>query len=223
MKDLPRCLFLLMPLLVPVLGLGGCSGLLRSTRPAVQLYVLELQDPAAADPAGSVTQAPVSPRPTLRISRPLPAPSLDTDRIALLRPEGRLDYYAGGRWSAPLAEVLSDLEATQFRRDPAWGAVADERTGLNADYLLQTSIGRFAAEYTDAPAPLVRVALQCLLIRRADGALLGSFTVTGAQQAAQNRMGSVVAAFSVASGRALAAAAAQADRLVSSARSPTVP
>ena len=42
---------------------------------------------------------------------------LNTDRIALLRPGNRLDYYAGSRWSAPLTELVSDLERAVFRSD----------------------------------------------------------------------------------------------------------
>ena len=221
MTDLRRPPFLVVPVLAFGMGLSACSGLLRSNQPPVQLYVLQ---PPQPDPAsGAAASNPAVPRPTLRIARPLPAPGLNTDRIALLRPGLRLDYYAGSRWSAPLADVLSDLQVSRFRDDRAWSAVADERTGLNADYLLQTSIGQFVAEYTDGTAPLVRVELQCLLIRRADATVLGSFAVSEVQQAQENRMGSVVSAFSAATQRALASVVARTDQLISSARSPAVP
>jgi ABC-type uncharacterized transport system auxiliary subunit len=220
MTDPCRPLFLVPAVLALGVGLSACSGLLRSTQSAVQRYVLQLPAPAAAPGAAS---GPAAARPTLRIARPVPAPGLDTDRIALLRPGNRLDYYVGGRWSGPLAEVLSEQQVSAFGSDAAWSAVADERTGLNADYLLQTSIRQFAAEYTDAPAPQVRVALNCLLIRRVDGALLGSFAVSEMQQADANRMGSVVAAFSAATARALAAVVARSDQLISSAKAPAVP
>jgi len=209
-------------LLIPfaLLDVAGCSGLLHSTAQSPQLYVL--QTPVVAAPtAASGAQ---SPAPTLRIARPLAAPGLNTDRIALMRPGNRLDYYAGARWSAPLGEVVSDLQMSVFRADPAWSAVVDERSALNVDYVLQTSIIGFAAEYaTESGVPQVLVQLQCLVSRRSDGALLGSFAVTQAQPAAQNRMSDVVAAFSMAAGKAVSAAAVQADQLLRSAKSPAAP
>ncbi len=137
---------------VPVmLALAGCAGLLRSTAPALQLYVLTSPPTAIVsgdgDPKASAPVVPRSSGPTLRVARPLSGPALNSDRIALLRPGNRLDYYAGSRWSAPLADLVSDLELTVLRADPAWSAVADDRSAFNADYLLQTSIDRFTAQY----------------------------------------------------------------------------
>jgi ABC-type uncharacterized transport system auxiliary subunit len=197
------------------LALSGCSNLLHSDAPALQLYVL--QSPAL--PAQNATAVA-----SLRVARPLPGPGLNTDRIALLQADNRLDYYAGSRWSAPLPEVVAGLELTAFQGDANLGAVVDDRSSFNADYLLQTSIERFAAEYaTPSAAPLVKVELHCLLIRRSDGALMGSFALSENQQAQENRMASVVAAFSAAADRAIIAAATQTDALLKSAKSPAAP
>ncbi len=214
---------LLMPLL---LALPGCSGLLHSSAPALQLYVLQ---PLPTLAAPGVTTSPASrsapqdAAPTLRIARPLPGPGLNTDRIALLRPGNRLDYYAGSRWSAPLTELVSDLQLSILGADAAWSAVADERSTFNTDYLLQTSIEAFTAEYPEAGPPVIHVELHCLLIRRSDGALLGSFAVTQRQAAVQNRMASVVQAFSQAAEQAIRSLQAQADALVRFAKSPKTP
>ena len=209
----------LLPALILVAAiLTGCSGLLRSSGPQLQLYVLQ---PPQVAPAAE-THAP--PGPTLRIARPLPAPGLGTDRIALTRPGNRLDYYAGSRWSAPLPDVVSELLLAVFRNDPAWSAVADDRGTLNADYLLQTSLDRFTADAAQESAlPTVRVDLHCLLIRRSDGVLLGSFAVSRSQQVPANRMASVVATFSQVAGQALSAVAERAGQLLRSAKSPAVP
>jgi cholesterol transport system auxiliary component len=204
-----------LPLVSLCLALSGCSGLLRSNAPQLQLYVLQ------APPALTVN-APTGP--TLRIARPLPAAGLNTDRIALTRPGNRLDYYAGSRWSAPLSDVVSDLVLAAFRADPVWSAAADDRGTLNSDYLLQTSVDRFTAEYVTGTAlPMIRVDLHCLLLRRSDGVLIGSFAVSQSQQAPANRMAGVVAAFSQVADQAVLAVAAQADQLLRSAKSPAVP
>ncbi len=205
-------------LLIPLLlVLPGCSGLLHSSAPALQLYVLQ------PPPTDRVTSAPQAAAPTLRIARPLPGPGLNTDRIALLRPGNRLDYYAGSRWSAPLTELVSDLQLSVLGADPAWSAVADDRSTFNTDYLLQTSIESFTAEYQEAGPPEIRVELHCLLIRRSDGTLLGSFAVTQRQAAQENRMASVVLAFSQAADQAILSVRTQADALLRSAKSPAAP
>lgn len=205
--------------------LCGCSGLFHSSVPQLQLYVLQPPQRAPASAAAaSGAPAPVTRAPTLRIARLLPAPGLDTDRIALTRPGNRLDYYANGRWSGPLTEVVSDLTLAAFRDDPAWSAVADERGTLNAEYLLQISIDRFSADYaTESAPPTVRVDLHGLLIRRADGLLAGSFAVSENEQAPANRMASVVTVFSAVADRAVLAVAAHADQLLRSAKSPAAP
>jgi ABC-type uncharacterized transport system auxiliary subunit len=207
-----------LPIVLLGLALCGCSGLFHSSAPQLQLYVLQ-PPPRAARAIDGAAGAP-----TLRIARPLPAPGLNTDRIALTRPGSRLDYFANGRWSGPLTEVLSDLTLAAFRDDPAWSAVADDRGTFNADYLLQTSVDRFSADYTtdDAP-PTIRVELHCLLIRRSDGVLIGSFAVSENEPAPANRMASVVTVFSVVADRAVLAVAAHADQLLRSAKVPAAP
>jgi ABC-type uncharacterized transport system auxiliary subunit len=205
--------------LLAALGvLSGCTGIFHSDAPALQLYVLQ---PAAASSAPLARPGVTA---SLRIMRPLPGPGLNTDRIALLRPGNRLDYYADSRWSGPLADVLSDLELATFNADPAWIAVADDRSSFNAEYLLQTTIDQFTADYaTDTGPPLVRVSLHCLLIRRSDGSLLGSFAVTQSVAAPQNRLASVIGAFQQVATAAVTAMAAQSDQLLSSAKSPGSP
>jgi ABC-type uncharacterized transport system auxiliary subunit len=207
-----RCL-----LIATAFALTACSGLLHSTAPALQLYVL-------APPQTVTVSADGAAKPTLRVVRPLAGPALNTDRIALLRPGNRLDYYAGSRWSAPLAELVSDLELKVLRADPAWSAVADDRSTFNADYLLQTSIERFTAEYEgESGAPTIRVELHTLLIRRGDGTLVGSFAVSEKGTAKENRMASVVAMFSSVADQAVIEVAAQSAQLLRSAKAPAPP
>ncbi len=215
-------------LLVPfVLALSGCSGLLHSTAPPLQLYVLAPPQTVTvvfdANRPAPPSSAPRIAAPTLRIDRPLPGPALNTDRIALLRPGNRLDYYAGSRWSAPPADLLSDLQLTVFRTDSAWSAVADERSAFNTDYVLQTSIDNFTAEYADSGPPVIHVELHGLLIRRSDGASIGSFAVSKQGAAKENRMGSVIETFSVMADEAVIDVQTQSDQLLRSAKSPAAP
>jgi ABC-type uncharacterized transport system auxiliary subunit len=203
-----------------LLALAACSGLLHSTAPALQLYVLAPPPPVVT----SGTPDALRRGPTLRVARALPGPALNTDRIALLRPGNRLDYYAGSRWSAPLADLVSDLELAALREDHEWGAVADDRSTFNTDYLLQTSVDRFTAEYaSESGPPDIRVDLHVLLIHRGDGTLIGSFAVSEKASATQNRMASVIAAFSTAATAAISTVQTQCDQLLRSVKSPAPP
>ncbi|HEY5647519.1 MAG TPA: hypothetical protein VIS76_16325 [Pseudomonadales bacterium] len=74
--------------------LGGCMPDLRSEHPAPRVYWLDavaLADPPAVNPTVELV------------------PGLDTDRIWLLEPDQRLNYYAGAFWPDRLQAVLQSL------------------------------------------------------------------------------------------------------------------
>ena len=206
-----------MPLfaLLPPTLLAGCSFFTRSA-PLPQIYVLGAGTAIAADPPADVANLP-----TLRLLWPLPAPGLDTERIAVLHPDGRLDYYTGGRWGAPVPEVIAELALATLRASGAWRAVGDPRDVFNTDYVLRMAVSRFDADYgADGAAPTVHVVLQCLLLRRHDGQPVANFDAAGTAAAAANRMGAVVTAFEAAAHSALAAVAAQSAQAVQNADRP---
>jgi cholesterol transport system auxiliary component len=220
-------LALLALLALAVLPLAGCSFFTRSA-PLPQIYVLHtaVAPAAAAGDAGAVVHpaaaasdpAPPAAAPTLRLLRPLPAPGLDTDRIAVLQPGGRLDFYSTGRWGAPVPDVVDDLALAALRASGAWRVVADPRAVFNTEYVLQLAVERFDAEYAvPEAAPTVRVRLQCLLLRRRDGQAVASFAAEGQAPAAANRMGAVIAAFDTAAQGALTSMATQAAQAVQNA------
>ncbi len=205
MKPLSRSL-----VLIAALCAAGCtSGLLQSHAPPSQLYVLRAAPPVApAVPAASGG---------LRVLRPLPAPGLDRDRLALSRSDNRLDYYAVGRWGAPLPDVVSDLAVNVLRQSGAWATVTDSRASVNAGYQLQLYIDHFEMVYAPgsdpasaASVPMATVGLHGVLIRRSDAKVVANLSGASSEQAGSNRMGAVVLAFQAAANAALAQVAAQA-------------
>ena len=206
MSPIPRTL-----ILAAALCVAGCTGgLLQSHAPRSQLYVLRAAPSAAAAQAKAAG--------SLRVLRPLPAPGLDGDHLGLLQAGNRLDYYTGGRWSAPLPDVLQDLAVAVLRQAGAWTTVADARASFNADYQLQLYIDHFEAVYPDGAEatspgaiPVVTVGLRGVLVRRSDGAIVANLTASASQQAAANRLGAVVESFEAAANGALAQVAAQAS------------
>ncbi len=187
--------------LAGLLLLAGCSGL-RSDTPPVQAWRLgppATPVPDAAELGRSNGMA------TLQVQRPLADPGLDSDRIALLRPDRTLDYYAANRWSGRVPEIVQALALDTLRAARGYRAVQPESAPFSYDETLQIEVRDFQAEYGAAAAPVARVALVCTLGRRSDGSVLASFTLTGSAAAADNRMRAIVAAFNAALDAALAA------------------
>lgn len=177
---------------------AGCAGL-HSNEPVTQTYVLE-GAAAAPDAAASASAADAA---TLQVLRPLAAPGLDTDQIALLRDAQRLDYYSASRWPAALPDLLQTLAIDALRAGGRFRAVQPDATAVAADDVLQIEIRHCEVEYSPDGAPVVHVQLLATLGRRADRTLLASAAAESRKPAAANRMQSVVAAFRDAVGEAL--------------------
>ena len=180
--SLARCL----PLLALALMTSACSSLLRSTAPLAQTYVLRAAAPAAA----AAQPLPV----TLQWSRVSLAPGLDSTRILLLRSGGRLDYYAGGRWAAPLGEVLTALLLQTLRDSGQFVQVVSDGAGLDADLLLAVTVRRFEVEQAEGALPVAQAQFDCTLSSRREHRQLASFRVAAQVPADANRLGRVVAA-----------------------------
>jgi cholesterol transport system auxiliary component len=185
--------------------LSACSGGLKSSAPSEQLYVLRPAAPAAI--SGAPVQA------TLQLLRPVAEPGLDTARIALLQPGNRLDYYAGGRWSGPLVDVMESLLARTLRGSGRFAQVSSDAAGMGADFALAVTLRRFEAEYDAAGGPpTARVVLECTVSSRREHRQIAGFDVAGSAPAQANRLGSVVLALEQAANEAAAGVVDQAAR-----------
>ena len=195
-----------LPSLVPVLALaalaGGCGGLLRSTAAPEQSYYLN----APALPAGSAAGTPAPQATSLRVGRPLADPGLDTSHIMLLQSDHRMSFYSGARWPAPMPQMLGALAVTTLRASGHWASVEDSASPFPSDYLLQITVRRFDADYTQSPgAPQVHVVLDCSIGRRDGRDVVATFVIAGNAAASANRLAEVVGAFEQATDSALSA------------------
>jgi cholesterol transport system auxiliary component len=176
-------------------ALAGCGGW-HSSRPAVQVYTLDpVQADSKADPAASAA--------SLLVSRPLAAPGLDTEGIALRRSAQRLDYYSASRWPAALPDFLQSLAVEALRASGKYRSVQSDRAGFSADRILQIDIRRFQAEYAGEGAPVVHVQLLATLGKRDDRSIVATVAAESSAPATENRMQAVVAAFQNATAAAL--------------------
>jgi cholesterol transport system auxiliary component len=185
-----RAALLLLPLC-----LAGCGGVFESSLAAPQTYVLRL--PAVA----ATTTEPAAG--SLLVRRPEAGPGLDSNRIALLRSDRRFDFYAASLWAAPAPDVIESVIIDALRGTGAFTAVLDDASPFAPRYDLRVTLRRFESDYTAGGKPTIHVVLDCTLGRHRDRALLASFTAQGSAVAAEDRLGSVVAAFETATAAAM--------------------
>jgi cholesterol transport system auxiliary component len=207
------------------LCLTGCTGLFKSTARPEQIYFLRAPSevnsgaPSAAGTSGAPTSsgapAPASSATSLRVGRPNPAPGLDTPHIMLLQADHRMNFYTGSRWPAPVPDVIEALAAQTLRASGAWASVEYASSPFPSEYLLQLTVRRFEADYTDGgAAPVVYVILDCALGRREGREVIATFTVSGSAPATANRLSDVVAAFEQATDAALSSLSQKAAQVV---------
>jgi cholesterol transport system auxiliary component len=175
--------------------LAACGGILSSP-PQRQLYRVS---PSFAFPAG----LPHS-RAQLLVTAPLAPAGLDTRRMALSTNPVSLDYYADGEWADRAPFLVQDALVDGFEKSGALPAVAPERGGLSADFVLDTSIEDFTAHY-DSPTgpPIARVALTAKLVTMPDRKIIAHTSVAREQRAAANTLTEIVRAFDTALGGAV--------------------
>jgi cholesterol transport system auxiliary component len=195
--------------LAPVLlglAVAGCSSLLRSNAPPVQVYTLRA--PSASSDGTDQQAADVS----LRVAHPRAAAGLGTSQIVLLQPGHRLNVYAASAWPADAPVLLESLVVQTLRASGHWRSVQDAESPFPSDYLLQFSVAHFDADYSDdtGALPTVRVTLDCTLGKEQGRDIIATFVASGSAVASANRLGEVVAAFQQASDVALASLSRQA-------------
>jgi ABC-type uncharacterized transport system auxiliary subunit len=176
---------------------SACTGsFFKSSAPATSTYLLsvkaETQTGAAAIPAD------------LTVLTPRVRTGLNSDRIAALYPDRRLDYFAAARWSGALDEVVQDLALQAFHGH--FRNVGTDTSAFRGGYWLELEVVDFQAEYT-APAPgagpTAHVHLHARVGNGIDRHVLGEFDADARQAAAENHLAAVVAAYEVAAQQAL--------------------
>jgi cholesterol transport system auxiliary component len=204
--------------LLSAAALGGCTGLFHSNARPEQVYYLRAPSAAGTEGSsagGGSNGAALVPPASLRVTHPLASPGLDTQRIMLVQNDHRMNFYAGSRWPSAVPDVIESLLAQTLRASGAWASVEDTASPFPSDYLLQTAVRRFEADYTGgAAAPVIYVVIDCLIGRGEGREVIATFSVSGSATASANRLSEVVAAFEQASGAALNSLASQAAQAV---------
>jgi len=206
--------------LLSAAALSGCNGLFHSNARPEQVYYLRPPAANGSSGAGATTggarnDAAIVPPASLRVTHPLTSPGLDSPRIMLVQSDHRMNFFAGSRWPSASSDVVESLLVQALRASGAWASVEDTASPFPSDYLLQTSVRRFEADYTSgAAAPVVYVTIDCLIGRGEGRDVIANFSVSASAPASDNRLSEVVAAFEQASGTALNSLASQTAQAV---------
>ena len=174
----------------------ACVGsLLESKVPPPDLF--QLTGPAAATGDARLPLA-------IAVARPGSAPSLDTERIAVVKPGQGFDYLAGARWADPAPQMLQRLLVGALAAEGGFATAVAAPSRVPTDLLLDVELRRFEAVYSSADAPpRVRVELQASLVDPRKGVRLASFGSGFEATAERNDRRAVVAAFEQATDEAV--------------------
>ena len=194
-------------LAVPALCVAACTGSLFQSKAAPPtIYVLSAKTGPANDGAPGA-EIPVD----LAVLKPRVRTGLETDRIAVLYPDRRLDYFADARWSGTLGEVLQDLAVQEFHSHARLRTVSGDSSVFASGYWLEIEVTDFQAEYgTAAAAPTVRVHFLARIGSSGDRRILGRLEANAQQPAAENRLTAIVDAYARAADAAMSDVVAQA-------------
>ncbi len=187
-------------MLISSLALTACGGsLFQSKAPPPAVYLLSV----SAAPSGA--EIPVD----LAVLKPRVQTGLDTDLIAALYPDRRLDHFAGARWSGRLDEMMQALVLQAFRVRANVRNVHAGVPAFGGGYWLEIDVADFQAEYAanlgagEVPAPTIHVRLWGR-VGGSDRRVLGRFEADVRQPASENRLTAIIAAYSAAADTAMA-------------------
>jgi cholesterol transport system auxiliary component len=172
---------------VSALALSGCSDLLGPPPPP-QIYVLRPEFAAPVTPTARVDWS-------LSIMRPSAAGTLDSDRIALIQPDAKMDYYANAQYPDALPGLVQTALLDGFEKNGALAGVARDSDALHADYDLFLDIKDFEARYAVADGvPEAVVTVTARLATAHGRAIAGSVTLSQNVPASANNVGAVTVA-----------------------------
>lgn len=172
--------------------LGAC-GIVPEVNNPLNLYALSPQVTPIGNPPDFDWQ--------LVIATPNAGADINTNRIALSRAANRIEYFADGVWSDAAPALVQARLIEAFETAVPTLAVGRDVAGLRPDFILQSDLRAFQAEYQgDGATAVVRIATR--LVKMPERRIMGSIVTETRQPAAANGLPGVVAAFEAALGQA---------------------
>ena len=130
----------------------------------------------------------------LVVGTPVASADLDTTRIALTRSPGVVEYFAKGAWADNAPILLQDKLIESFEASGAIVAVGRDAVGLKPDYVLQSELRDFQAEFA-GEAPTAHLRLAAKLVRMPDRRIIANIAIEQKVAAAGGALPQIVDAF----------------------------
>jgi cholesterol transport system auxiliary component len=185
-------------------------GVLRvgATAPLIALLACQLPGKGPPPREFRVTQKTTFPEDlpkvdwSLVVDRPTIDRSIDTARIA--RMSGvEVEYYANATWVDRPAAMIEPLIIQSFRNSGAIDVVADRRSDVRPDFMLQTDIAAFQAQQTASGPPEARVVISARLMAMPRRDVVGTTEIARSVPAQAGDLESIVLALDDALGKVL--------------------
>lgn len=140
----------------------------------------------------------------LVVDTPVAAASINTTRIALKRQHTTMQYYSRSLWTDVAPRLVQTLLIESFENTKKIVSVGRESASLRSDYLLQTELREFVANYKGASGPpdaVVRI--NAKLVKMPQRTIIAGTTVGYEIPAASDNLDDIVEAFDEALGKTL--------------------
>lgn len=137
----------------------------------------------------------------LVVGTPVASADLNSTRIALTRAPGVVEYFAKGAWADYAPILLQDKLIESFEASNAILSVGRDAVGLRPDYVLQSDLRDFQAEYS-GEVPTAHLRLAAKLVRMPDRRIVANILTEQKVAAAGNALPQIVDAFDRAASQA---------------------
>lgn len=173
------------------LTLSGCNVIPNVNQP-LDLYTLKPQV-TFDQPLPKVTWQ-------LVIAEPVAERDVNTTRIALTRAPNSIEYFAKGNWTDTAPSLVQAKLIEAFEATNSIVAIGRDSSGLKPDYILQSDLRDFQAEFSGATAasmgaPNVHVRLIAKLVQMPERRITRTVSAEQSVAAAANTVPAVVIAF----------------------------
>jgi cholesterol transport system auxiliary component len=184
------------------LMLTSCGGLSLGPSESQSNAAIYLLEPAIQPAAAGQASQPVAW--ALAVDIPDASDALDSRRIAVIKADGTMDYYANAEWPDRLPLLVQTALVAGFEAGGRTASVSRTQDAIHADYELGAEIRDCTAHY-GAPdaAPSVSVTIVAHMFTAHARRMVASFTAKQTVPAAQNSTAASVAAFNSALGAAV--------------------
>jgi len=153
------------------MGLAGCGSLLP--KPPAQPTLFLIADVFIDPGDGPLRPAAATATATLVVGETRAAPGYGTRRIAYVRAQDQLEYFAFSQWVEPPAVMLAPLLAHAAERTGAFRAVVRAPLSVAGDVRLETELVRLQQDFSTTPSR-VRLTLRAVLIETATRRVLAT-------------------------------------------------